>query len=168
MLSHLNAKNEPTMVDVGGKAVTHRIAEAVARVVLPPELARLLEGDEIVAKKGPVFQTARLAGIMGAKRTSELIPLCHPLALEDCQVTFAPQPAAPDGSVTVEIRCRTSLHGKTGVEMEALTGATIAALTLYDMGKAVSHHIMIRDIRLVEKTGGKRDFNSATPSPTSI
>ena len=157
MLTHLNSDNQPTMVDVGAKAMTHRTAEAVAEVRLPAQLARLLEGDEIVGKKGPIFQTARLAGIMGAKRTSDLIPLCHPLALEDCQVSLSPRAPAGDGSVVVEIRCRVSLHGKTGVEMEALTGATVAALTLYDMGKAVSHDIVIQQVRLLAKTGGKRE-----------
>ncbi len=164
MLTHLNAANEPTMVDVGAKAVTHRTAEAAAEVVLPPELARLLQGDEIVGKKGPVFATARLAGLMAAKKTGELIPLCHPLALEDCQVSLTPRAPEPDGSVVVDIRCRVSLHGKTGVEMEALTGASIAALTLYDMGKAVSHDIVIRQVRLVSKTGGKRTVGTAPGS----
>ena len=97
---------------------------------------------------------------MGAKRTSDLIPLCHPLALEDCQVSLTPRPAAADGSVEVEVHCRVALHGKTGVEMEALTGAMVAALTLYDMGKAVTHDIVIRDVRLVEKTGGKQDYHA--------
>ncbi|HEX2101409.1 MAG TPA: cyclic pyranopterin monophosphate synthase MoaC [Candidatus Synoicihabitans sp.] len=158
MLTHLDANNQPGMVNVGGKAVTAREAEAVAEVVLPPTLARLLEGNEIVGKKGPIFQTARLAGIIGAKRTSELIPLCHPLALEDCRVTLTARAPEQDGTVVVEVRCVASLHGKTGVEMEALTGATVAALTLYDMGKAVSHEIVIRDVRLVRKTGGKTDY----------
>jgi cyclic pyranopterin phosphate synthase len=167
MLTHLNSDNQPTMVDVGAKPATGRTAEAVAEVRLPAELARLLEGDEIVGKKGPIFQTARLAGIMGAKRTSELIPLCHPLALEDCQVSLHPRPMAADGSLVVEIRCRVSLHGKTGVEMEALTGATVAALTLYDMGKAVSHDIVIQHVRLVEKTGGKRDVKPQHQPPGS-
>lgn len=158
MLSHVNARNEPAMVDVGGKAVTARTAHAVATVRLPPELAALLRDREIVGKKGPVFQTASLAGVMGAKRTSELIPLCHPLPLENCQVELHPRPAEADGSIEVEIHCRVAVTAKTGVEMEALTGATVAALTLYDMGKAVSHDIVIRDVRLVAKTGGKRDF----------
>jgi cyclic pyranopterin monophosphate synthase len=165
MLTHLDAQNQPAMVNVGGKAVTHRVAEAVAEVVLPPELAVQLSGDEIVGRKGPIFQTARLAGIMGAKRTADLIPLCHPLALEDCQVTLTPRAPADDGSVVVDIRCRVSLHGKTGVEMEALTGATVAALTLYDMGKAVSHEIVIRQVRLIEKTGGKRDVRRDSAPP---
>jgi len=158
MLTHLDAKNRPTMVNVGEKEITARSAHAVAHVVLPPALAALLQGDEIASKKGPVFQTAILAGVMGAKKTPELIPLCHPLAIENCKIEIVPKPLAADGSAEVEIHCRVSLHGKTGVEMEALTGASVAALTLYDMGKAVSHDIVIREIRLLEKTVGKNDF----------
>lgn len=161
MLSHLDARNQPQMVDVGDKAVTRRQAHAVAVVSLPAELARLIAGNEIASKKGPVFQTAILAGIMGAKKTSELIPLCHPLPLDDCKVEFETRPPAPDGSVEVEIHCRAQTHAKTGVEMEALTGASVAALTLYDMGKAVSHGIVIREIRLLEKTGGKSDYRAS-------
>ncbi|MBW8780703.1 MAG: cyclic pyranopterin monophosphate synthase MoaC [Verrucomicrobia bacterium] len=158
MLSHLNAQNQPAMVNVGPKAVTRRTAHAVAVVVLPPALAALITDKEITGKKGPVFQTAILAGVMGAKRTGDLIPLCHPLALEDCQIEILP--GAPDaaGAVEVSIHCRVSIEAKTGVEMEALTGATVAALTLYDMGKAVSHGIVIKDVRLLEKTGGKKDY----------
>jgi cyclic pyranopterin phosphate synthase len=148
------------MVDVGGKRVTRRTAHAVAVVVLPPALAALLEGGEIMAPKGPVFQAAVLAGIMGAKRTAELIPLCHPLALDDCSVEVKARPARPDGSVEVEIHCRARTRARTGVEMEALTGASVAALTLYDMGKAVTHGILIREVRLLEKTGGKRDYRA--------
>ena len=162
MLSHLDAKNRPAMVDVGGKAVSRRTAHAMAVVWLPSALAALVAGDEIQSKKGPVFQTASLAGVMGAKKTSELIPLCHPLPLEDCQLEFVVRPAQADGSAEVEIHCRASVHAKTGIEMEALTGATVAALTLYDMGKAVSHGILIREIRLLEKTGGKRDWHAET------
>jgi cyclic pyranopterin phosphate synthase len=158
MLTHLDAKNQPAMVNVGDKAVTRRTAHAQARVLLPPALASLLRQDEIASKKGPVFQTAILAGVMGAKRTSDLIPLCHPLALENCQIEIETTSPAADGSVVAMIHCRASLHGKTGVEMEALTGASVAALTLYDMGKAVSHDIVIQDIRLLEKTGGKTDL----------
>jgi cyclic pyranopterin phosphate synthase len=154
-LSHLDAKNRPAMVNVGGKAVTRRTAHAVAVVVLPPELAALLRDGDIATKKGALFQTAILAGVMGAKRTSELIPLCHPLPLEDCQIQVE---AGPGSEVT--IHCRVQTEAKTGVEMEALTGATVAALTLYDMGKAVSHGIVIREIRLLEKTGGKRDYRA--------
>ena len=154
-LSHLDAKNRPAMVNVGDKAVTRRTAHAVAVVVLPPELATLLQGGDIATKKGSIFQTAVLAGVMGAKRTSDLIPLCHPLPLEDCKVEIA---ANAQGEVT--IHCRVQTEAKTGVEMEALTGATVAALTLYDMGKAVSHGIVIREIRLLEKTGGKRHYRA--------
>jgi len=160
MLSHLNAQNQPAMVNVGEKAVTRRSAHAIAIVHLPAELARLIASDEIVSKKGPVFQTATLAGIMGAKKTSELIPLCHPLAIEDCQIEIKAQPLRPDGTADVEVHCRVTLHGKTGVEMEALTGASVAALTLYDMGKGVSHDIVIRELKLVEKTGGKSDYRA--------
>ena len=160
MLSHLNAKGQPAMVNVGPKTATRRIATAGAVVVLPPALAALLHDGDIATKKGPVFQTAILAGIMGAKRTSELIPLCHPLPLDDCKIDLESRAAAADGSVEVAIRCRAETHAKTGVEMEALTGATIAALTLYDMGKAISHDIVIKDIRLLEKTGGKSDFHA--------
>ncbi len=144
------------MVNVGDKPATRRTAHAVAVVTLPAELAALLREGDIATKKGPVFQTAILAGVMGAKQTGGLIPLCHPLALEDCQIEITP---SADGR-EVAIHCRVQTHGKTGVEMEALTGASIAALTLYDMGKAVSHGIVIREIRLLEKTGGKRDYHA--------
>ena len=156
-LSHVDARNRPQMVDVGAKSVTRRTAVARALVVLPPELAALLKGGEISSPKGPVFQSAILAGIMGAKRTSELIPLCHPLPLDDCKVEIAAGHPSRGGSVEVEIRCTAKTEARTGVEMEALTGAATAALTLYDMGKAVSHGIVIKDIRLLAKTG-KKDY----------
>ncbi len=161
MLSHLDAKGQPAMVNVGDKAVTKRTAHAVATVTLPPGLAALLREGEIATKKGAVFQTAILAGIMGAKKTSDLIPLCHPLPLDDCKIEIETRARATDGSAAVVIHCRAQTHGKTGVEMEALTGATVAALTLYDMGKAISHDIVIKDVRLLEKTGGKSDYRSA-------
>lgn len=145
------------MVNVGAKAVTRRTAHALAVVALPPELRALIQDGEIQSKKGPIFQTATLAGVMGVKKTSELIPLCHPLPLEDCKIDIAP---AANGC-EVEIHCRVETHAKTGVEMEALTGATVAALTLYDMAKAVSHQIEIRSVRLLEKTGGKSDFRAS-------
>lgn len=144
------------MVNVGDKAVTRRTAHAVARVTLPAELAALLRDGDIATKKGAIFQTAILAGVMGAKQTSSLIPLCHPLPLDDCQIEIVP---AADGR-EVTIHCRVQTHAKTGVEMEALTGASVAALTLYDMGKAVSHGIVIRELKLVEKTGGKSDYHA--------
>ena len=159
MFSHLDAQNRPAMVNVGDKVITRRTAHAVAIVSLPPELAALLRDGEIATKKGPIFQTAILAGVMGAKKTSELIPLCHPLPLDDCQIKIDSR-LLPDGTGEVSIHCHAQTHAKTGVEMEALTGATIAALTLYDMAKAVSHGIVIRDIRLLEKTGGKSDYHA--------
>jgi cyclic pyranopterin phosphate synthase len=160
MFTHLDAQGRPKMVDVGAKAVTARAAHAVAVVQLPPALAALLQDGEIATKKGPIFQTAILAGTMGAKRTADLIPLCHPLPLDDCRIEIASLPPGPDGGAAVEIHCRVGTHARTGVEMEALTGATVAALTLYDMGKAVAAGIVIRDIRLLEKTGGKSDYRA--------
>lgn len=144
------------MVNVGAKVVTKRTAHAVAIVTLPGPLAALLRDGEIATKKGPIFQTAILAGVMGAKKTGELIPLCHPLALDDCQIEIVPDPARAE----IAIHCRVEIHAKTGVEMEALTGATVAALTFYDMAKAVTHGVVIKNVRLLEKTGGKRDYRA--------
>jgi cyclic pyranopterin phosphate synthase len=158
--SHIGAGNRPQMVDVGGKRTTRRSARAIAVVLLPRALATRLEGGEIGTPKGPIFQAAILAGIMGAKRTAGLIPLCHPIPLDDCKLEVRTRPPGRDGSVEVEIHCRASTRARTGVEMEALTGACVAALTLYDMGKAVTHGIVIRDVRLLEKTGGKKDYKA--------
>ncbi len=158
MFSHLDAQNRPAMVNVGDKPITKRTAHAVAVVSLPPELAVLLRDGEITTKKGPIFHAAVLGGVMGAKKTGELIPLCHPLPLDDCQIEIRPDRDRAE----IEIHCRVQTHAKTGVEMEALTGATIAALTLYDMAKAVSPAMVIKQVRLLEKTGGKRDYH-ATP-----
>ncbi|HZZ57707.1 MAG TPA: cyclic pyranopterin monophosphate synthase MoaC [Opitutaceae bacterium] len=165
MLTHLDAQNRPQMVDVGAKAATRRTARARAEITLPAALAALVveasgERPEVPTAKGPIFQTAILAGIGGAKRTSDLIPLCHPLPLDDCKVDITVQAARPDGSRLVRIDCRVATEAKTGVEMEALTGAAVAALTVYDMGKAVSHDIVIGPVRLLEKTGGKSDFHA--------
>jgi cyclic pyranopterin phosphate synthase len=160
VLSHIDKNNQPRMVDVGAKAITRRTGHAMALVLLPPPLAQLLEGAEIAGPKGPIFQTASLAGVMAAKRTSELIPLCHPLPMEDCNVNLQPREVAADGSVEIEVHCHVAVTAKTGAEMEALTGATVAALTLYDMGKAVTKNIVIRDTRLIAKTGGKSDYQS--------
>ena len=153
-LTHLDARSRPTMVDVGAKAVTHRIAEAEARIRLPPAVARALRRSGHRTKKGPVFDTAIVAGVMAAKRTSELIPFCHPLALEQCRIDIGFAPGA--GAAVVVVRCRVEVRHKTGVEMEALTGATVAALTIYDMCKALSHDIRIAGVRLLSKSGGKR------------
>jgi cyclic pyranopterin phosphate synthase len=125
-------------------------------VILAPEILEQFQKDEIHTKKGPVFQTAILAGIMASKKTSELIPLCHPLGLDSCTVTIE-----LNDSQEVEIICTVKTSGKTGVEMEALTGASVAALTIYDMCKGFSHHILIKETRLLEKTGGKNDFKIA-------
>jgi cyclic pyranopterin phosphate synthase len=153
-LTHLDARSRPTMVNVGAKAVTHRIAEAEARIRLPALVARALRRSGHRTKKGPVFETAIVAGVMAAKRTSELIPFCHPLALEQCQIDIGFAPGT--GTAVVVVRCRVEVRHKTGVEMEALTGATVAALTIYDMCKALSHDIRIASVRLVSKSGGKR------------
>lgn len=142
------------MVDVGEKAVTRRFAHAVAVVSLPAAVARRLSRGEALSAKGPVFQTAALAGVMGAKRTAELVPLCHPLRLDDVKVEIELRGAE------AHVHCRVRATDRTGVEMEALTGATVAALTIYDMCKSVSHDIVIREVRLLEKTGGKSDYRA--------
>ncbi len=153
MLSHVNEDNQPRMVNVGEKAETLRTARARAVVAFPDEVAALFADGEFHSKKGPVIQTAILAGVMAAKKTSELIPLCHPIGLEDCRISIEPK-----GANELVIECTASVHGKTGVEMEALTGASVAALTVYDMCKALSHAIVIKETRLLSKTGGKHDF----------
>jgi len=152
--SHLTANSSPTMVDVGDKAVTRRTAVAESRVELPSAVADALRANGLQSPKGPVFDTAIVAGIMGAKRTHELIPFCHPLGIEHCGITIE-----LDGATAV-IRCTVSVHHKTGVEMEALTGASIAALTIYDMVKSASQDITITATRLVSKRGGKSDVGA--------
>lgn len=139
------------MVDVGEKAVTKRTATAQTRVRFPAEVAEALRSKQFNTSKGPVFQTAIIAGTMAAKRTHELIPFCHPLGLENCKLAID-----MDGDEAV-VQCTVSIHHKTGVEMEALTGASVAALTIYDMCKALSHDIVIAETRLIEKRGGKSD-----------
>ena len=151
-LTHVASDGSPTMVDVSAKAVTLRTATAEARVRFPAEVARTLREAGFATKKGPVFHTAIVAGVMAAKRTHELIPFCHPLGLERCDVTIE-----MDGEQVAVVRCTVSVQHKTGVEMEALTGASVAALTIYDMCKALSHEIVIAETRLLEKQGGKRD-----------
>jgi cyclic pyranopterin phosphate synthase len=151
--SHLDEQGRAAMVDVGGKPVTRRTATARSIVVLPPEVLEKFSNDDIQTKKGSVFQIAIIAGIMAAKKTGELIPLCHPLGLDNCQIDIQ-----LNAEKEVVIDCTASLTAKTGVEMEALVGATMAALTVYDMCKALSHNIVIKETKLLEKTGGKRDF----------
>lgn len=152
-LTHLNKKSQPAMVDVSTKIVTHRTATARCIVILPDEVLQELQKDNFKTKKGSVFQTAIIAGIMAAKKTGELIPLCHPLGLENCELKIE-----LNEQQEMVICCTASITAKTGVEMEALTGASVAALTIYDMCKALSHNIVIKEIKLMEKTGGKHDF----------
>jgi cyclic pyranopterin phosphate synthase len=148
-LTHIGASGEARMVDVGAKEATDRVAVASGRVTMQPgTLEIILAGD---AKKGDVLGAARIAGIMAAKRTSELIPLCHPLALTSVSIEITPDPALPGLVARAEAKTR----GPTGVEMEALTAVSIACLTIYDMVKAVDRGMRIEGVRLIEKRGGK-------------
>ena len=140
------------MVDVGDKAATKRVARAQAVVRFPASVAAQLRERQFASAKGPVFHTAIIAGVMAAKRTSELIPFCHPLSIERCDIEIEMQ---GDDAV---VSCTAALTGRTGVEMEALTGATVAALTIYDMCKALSREISIVHVGLIEKRGGKSDL----------
>lgn len=151
--SHLDAEGNPTMVDVGNKKVSVRIAKARSIVDMEEAIIDQLQGDELHTKKGPVFQTAIIAGVMAVKKTSDLIPLCHPLMINKCNVDIH-----VDDEKKVIIDCTVKIEGKTGVEMEALTGASVAALTIYDMCKGFSHNIIIKETKLMSKTGGKSDF----------
>ena len=148
-LSHLNTRGEAHMVDVGNKKITSRTAIASGHIKTLPETVKLVEEGK--AKKGDVLATARIAGIMAAKRTSDLIPLCHPLALTKVSVDLEADLDLPGFQVTATA----SVSGKTGVEMEALTAVSVACLTLYDMLKAVDRGMVISQIRLLEKHGGK-------------
>lgn len=151
-LTHLDEKGEARMVDVGDKAHTQRVAVAESRLVMQPEtLELILSGGH---KKGDVLATARIAGIMAAKRTADLIPMCHPLMLTRVKVELTPEPARHAVRITAEC----AVSGQTGVEMEALTAASIAALTLYDMCKAVDRGMVIEQTRLLEKQGGKSGY----------
>jgi len=150
--THIDHDGNPAMVDVSAKGVTKRIAKAQAIVSPGPAILSQLSNNELITKKGPVFHTAIIAGVMGAKQTSSLIPFCHPLGLEDCQITIK-----VEGTLII-IDSIVTITGKTGVEMEALTAVSVAALTVYDMCKALSHDIRIESIMLMEKTGGKKDF----------
>ena len=152
-LSHVDDTGNPKMVDVSHKGINLRTATAESRVALGNEIASLLKNNEIHSKKGPVFQTAIIAGTMGAKKTAELIPFCHPIGLDDCKIIIEMV------DTIALITCSVKVSGKTGVEMEAITGASIAAITIYDMCKAMSHEIEILSTRLLSKTGGKKDFN---------
>src|SRR5690606_10707735 len=151
-LTHVDSSGNPQMVDVSQKTPTRRVARARATVHVGQEILEKIRDNELMTKKGPVFQTAIIAGITGAKKTSELIPMCHPLGLEDCRVSIKVEDDVMLSDTTAVVTART------GVEMEALTAAATAALTIYDMCKAMSHDIVISEIKLMEKTGGKSDF----------
>ena len=151
MLSHLDKNNRPNMVDISDKAITKRTAVASACVKLPEVVRNEFANGEIQTKKGSVIDTAIIAGTMAAKKTHELIPFCHPLGLNACKISID-----LNDTGDLIILCEVSIEHKTGVEMEALTGATVAALTVYDMCKSLSHEIKISDIHLQKKTGGKR------------
>ena len=145
------------MVDVTQKKVTHRLAEASCIIEVDPLIMEKLHEGEIQTKKGPVFHTAIIAGTMAVKKTSDLIPFCHPLGIEGCD--FDIKAKSP---LQIHITCKVRISGKTGVEMEALTGATVAALTIYDMCKAITHKMTIKETKLVAKTGGKRTVRKET------
>jgi cyclic pyranopterin phosphate synthase len=153
--SHLNKKNNPKMVNVSDKKITKRTAIAKATMFLGDEIISHFINDELITKKGPVFQTAIIAGIQGVKKTSELIPMCHPLLINgvaiDVNITDAEH---------IEVLCKVTIEGKTGVEMEALTGVNIACLTIYDMCKSISQKMVIKEVKLIEKTGGKSDIKN--------
>lgn len=141
------------MVDVGDKRATPRTAIAEAVVEFPPDIYAAIQAEGQQSEKGPVIDTAIIAGVMAGKRTHELIPFCHPLPLDSCDIDIV----ADDRSHSMVITAQTRVTHKTGVEMEALTAASVAALTIYDMCKALSHDIVVRDVRLLRKTGGKSD-----------
>jgi cyclic pyranopterin monophosphate synthase len=150
--THIDATGNPQMVDVSEKRISKRVAKAQGVVQLGKKIVAQMKGDELITKKGPVFQTAIIAGVMAAKRTHELIPFCHPLLLEDCKIKISIK------KNKAIINTEATITSKTGVEMEALTAASVAALTIYDMCKALSHNIIIEEIKLMEKSGGKKDF----------
>lgn len=150
--THIDATGNPQMVDVSDKKITKRLARAQASIFLGKEIISRMQGNELITKKGPVFQTAIIAGVMAAKKTHELIPFCHSLNLEDCKIKIEVK------KERAIIQTESTITAKTGVEMEALTAASVAALTIYDMCKALSHEMVIEEIKLMEKKGGKKDF----------
>ncbi len=151
--THLNAEGEAVMVDVGGKSVTERTARARAVLLMKPDTLNLIKQADL--KKGDALAVSRIAGIMGAKKTSELIPLCHNIPIDKAEIDFS-----DNGRDELYITSFTKCTYKTGIEMEALTAVSVAALTVYDMCKAVDREMVIKEIRLVEKTGGKSDYKN--------
>ena len=153
--NHLNKKNNPKMVNVSDKKITKRTAIAKATMFLGEEIISHFNNDELITKKGPVFQTAIIAGIQGVKKTSEIIPMCHPLLINGVDINIH-----VINSEHIEVLCEVIIEGKTGIEMEALTGVNITCLTIYDMCKSISQDIIIKEVKLVEKTGGKSDIKN--------
>ncbi|MCF6296872.1 MAG: cyclic pyranopterin monophosphate synthase MoaC [Flavobacteriaceae bacterium] len=152
--THINKRNQPKMVNVGDKIITKRKATAVAQMYLGSEVIKHFENDELITKKGSVFQTAIIAGIQAVKKTSDLIPMCHPLQINSIDIDINITDAEH-----IEILCTVEMEGRTGVEMEALTGASVAGLTIYDMCKSISQKMIIKEVKLLEKTGGKSDYS---------
>ena len=151
--SHINKENQPKMVDVTNKKVTKRKATAKATMFLGADIISQFNNDELITKKGPVFQTAIVAGIQAVKKTPDLIPMCHPLMIGGVEIDIN-----ITGKEHIEILCEVSIEGKTGVEMEALTGVNITALTVYDMCKSISQKMVIKEVKLISKSGGKSDI----------
>jgi len=152
-LSHIDEAGNAAMVDVSNKEISTRTAVASGKVFFPSDVFSKLSGDDFLGKKGSIIQTAVIAGIQAVKKTAELIPLCHQINLSKIQIDIIPIKNA------LQITCTVKCKEQTGVEMEALTGVSVSALTIYDMCKALSHDIKISDIQLEQKTGGKNDFN---------
>lgn len=153
-ISHIDQQGKSRMVDVGDKTNSQRIAKAQVTVCFPPRVFATLQKNQLASAKGSITDTANIAGIMAAKRTADLIPMCHPLPIDFCKLSFTTMEQKSSLIIQAEVRV---IH-KTGVEMEALTAASVAALTVYDMCKALSHDIHINDLHLVNKIGGKSDF----------
>lgn len=153
-ITHINKDNKPQMVDVSKKRITSRYAHAQSTVVFPKEITSRFVNGDIASAKGPVFSTAIIAGVMAAKKTYELIPFCHPIGLDDCELNIN-----LDEAGAAIINCICKVEHRTGVEMEAMVGASVAALTIYDMCKALSHDIVIKETKLISKTGGKATYH---------
>ena len=156
-LTHLDSNGDISMVDVSAKTPTHRTATATGKVIFPTDIYHAIKTADGMTKKGSITQTAYIAGVMGAKRTAELIPLCHPLPLDSVKMSFD----YGDSQHAITVTATAKVTHKTGVEMEALTAVSVACLTIYDMSKALSHDIVISDIKLISKTGGKSDYANA-------
>ena len=153
--SHLNENNNPKMVNVSDKKITKRTAIAKATMFLGKEIIAHFNNEELITKKGPVFQTAIISGIQGVKKTSEIIPMCHPLLINGVDININ-----VINSEHIEVLCEVNIEGKTGVEMEALTGVSATCLTIYDMCKSICQDIIIKEVKLLKKTGGKSDIKN--------